>query len=176
MKKVFLIMLVAAFGVMTASAQFKLGVNVGIQSPTEKDAKLGYGGGISGEYLVTPNIGVGVNLGYYIFGKEGIDDFSVTPYMIPVTLTGKYYFIPEGDIKAYGGLDLGYYTIGAKTKIAGISASASDGFFGVAPIVGLQFSFTNTLALDVNTKYSHIFSDGSSTGFIGINVGLVYSF
>ena len=174
MKKVVL-MLVVALSVVTASAQIKLGVNGGLQVPTEKDAKTLLGGGISGEYFLAQNISAGLNFGYYFHSESG-----ASVYLMPVTLGGKYYFLNE-DIKVYGGLDLGLYTLGFKTpkiSIGGIdfpSTSVSDSYFGLAPVVGLQFKLTDTLALDVNTKYNLIFSDGDSTGFIGFNVGIVYT-
>jgi len=172
-------MLVAAFSV-AANAQIKLGVSGGIVIPTAKGADyVGFGGGVSGEYLVTENIGIGLNLGYYILDSEsgttGGVKYSASSYLMPVAFNAKYYFVND-EIKVYGGLDLGYYTIGVKSKIGSFSISGSDGYFGLAPVVGLQFGLTPTLALDVNTKYNVILTKGDSTGMIGFNAGIVYKF
>ena len=176
MKRVILL-LVVALSVATASAQIKLGVSPGIQLQTEAgdDGLVGFGGAISGEYLINPNIGLGVNLGYYIMDREKVGGYSATVYLMPATLTGKYYFLTE-DVRPYGGVDVGLFTAGARTKVERISKSYSETKFGLAPVVGCQFGLGNNLALDVNVKYSHVFVDGGSDGFVGINVGVVYSF
>jgi len=201
MKKVILL-LVVALSVVTASAQIKVGLNggVGIPMGTFGDVfNTGFGGGISGEYLITPNISIGLNAGIYSFGMkdelldlfgmedmDGIDlgdllDMSAKFQITPITLTGKYYFITEGGIKPYAGLDLGLYSSKTKVtvKVLGISQSADAGSstdFGLAPVVGLQFGLTDALAIDVNAKYHHIFTEGEATSFIGFNLGLVYTF
>ena len=178
MKKIINLVIAVAISMLfsfSANAQIKLGLNGGIQVPTEDGAKTGFGGGINGEYLVTPNIGVGLNAGYYSFGKEEAYGISTNSYLIPVTLTGKYYFLTES-IQPYGGVDVGFYTIGAKAKYQGISESASDSYFGFAPVVGLQFKLSDALALDINAKYNLIFSEGESTSIVGFNIGIVYTF
>ncbi len=196
MKKVIFV-LVVALSVTTASAQIKLGANASLQVPTGNLGNMvdmGFGGGISGEYLVTPNIGVGLNIGYYALGEK--DNMGMKCDFIPAALNAKYYFIPEGSIKVYAGLDLGLYTL--KTKMNGndlglgdfddilgdffdnidINIPASNSTksnFGLAPVVGLQFGLTEKLALDVNAKYNFIFTEGDATDIIGFNVGLVYT-
>jgi hypothetical protein len=52
----------------------------------------------------------------------------------------------------------------------------SKGYIGLAPVLGFQYSFTDTFALDVNAKYNAIFSEGNSTRTLGLNVGVVLSF
>jgi len=167
------------------NARFKLGVNGGALFPyyNGKFDDAQFGGGISGEYLVTPNIGAGLNVGYYSLGSEkeeyGGVSVSANAYLIPVALTGKYYFLTK-NIQPYAGVDVGLYTIGAKLtlKYQGERESESDSesYFGLAPVAGLQFKLSNNLALDVNAKYNLIFSKGESTKLLGVNVGIVYSF
>ena len=165
MKKVFL-MVVVALCVATASAQINLGVNAGVQVPTASGGKTAFGVGINGEYLIMPNIGVGANLGYYIFDRtEG-----VTSFVMPIVLTGKYYILTD-NFRPYGGVDLGFYRIGASG--GGFSSSVTKA--GFAPVAGFQFGFTDNLALDVNAKYTHILTEYESTGLIGFHVGIVYT-
>jgi len=180
MKKVIL-MLVVALSVVTASAQIELGVNGGILSPTGdfgKAYKTAFGGGISGEYLVAPSIGIGLSVGYYSFKDKGGD---TNLGFIPVALNGRYYFINEGSIKPYGQLDLGLYTFRtpAYTEDFGMGtidiAASSTSKFGLAPVIGIQFGLSNALALDINVKYNHIFTDGSATGMLGANIGLIFT-
>ena len=186
MKKVILL-LVVALSVVTASAQIKVGLNGGVGIPMGNDAdvmKTGFGGGISAEYLVTPNIGVGLSYSFNSFGLKdeyleimdmvGVDaSFSISP----TVLTGRYYFQPENSIKPYAGLDLGIYSQKMSMKVLGFSVgSISTSDFGLAPVVGLQFGLSQKLALDVNAKYHYVFTEGDSSSFIGFNLGLVYTF
>ncbi|GHU79766.1 hypothetical protein FACS1894145_4630 [Bacteroidia bacterium] len=162
---------------INANTKFKLGINSGLLIPeTEKGVKthLFFGGGISGEYIATPNIGLGLNACYYTYGVEE-EEITVNNYIMPVTLTGKYYFLTKS-IQPYGGVDVGLYTMGINAKFQGGSESDSKSYFGLAPVVGLQFKLSNTLSLDVNAKYNLIFSEGEYAKILGFNVGLVYTF
>ena len=166
MKKLFLIS-VLILGTVTANAQFKLGVNGGVQIPIGNFgdvANVGFGGGINAEYLLNESFGLGLDAGYYNFGTE-IDGFSFN--MIPITVGAKYYFLTEG-IQPYAGAGLGIYGFGADSE--------TNWNFGLAPVIGMQFALSDTFALDLNVKYNHVFTKGSATSTFGINVGVVYKF
>ena len=179
MKKVILMMVVAVFCIATANAQLNVGANIGTQISTEDDGSTGFGFGVNAEYLIMPNIGLGANIGYYIMDREKEDGVTTTVYIMPFTLTGKYYFLTD-NFRPYAGVDLGLYTLGVRSsgKEDGFSFSASysDTKFGLGPVAGFQFGLSDNLALDVNAKYSHVFVEGESTGFVGINAGIVYKF
>ena len=134
----------------------------------------GFGGGISGEYLIMPNIGLGVNFGYYIMDREKEDGVTLTSYLMPVALTGKYYFLTE-NVRPYGGVDFGLYTAGARGKYEGISMSYSETKLGLGPVAGVQFGIANNLLLDINAKFYRVFDGDYSSNFVGINVGIVYT-
>jgi outer membrane protein W len=101
----------------------------------------------------------------------------------PVTLTGKYYFLAK-NIQPYGGVDIGFYTIGWKEIYKEQSFSVSDSHlnFCFAPVVGLQFKLPGALALDVNAKYNVInintlnYNYRKTKAFPGFNAGIVYTF
>jgi len=171
---------------VNTNAKFKLGLNGGLLYPMEKvegtKTYLYFGGVISGEYLATPNIGLGINAGYYGYEvkikKEDVVVAKVTPSLIPINLTGKYYFLTKS-IQPYAGVEVGYYTIRDKEEYPDYpeeNVSGSVSKFGLAPIVGFQFKLSNTLALDVNAKYNIIFGEGGSAKLLGLNVGIVYAF
>jgi outer membrane protein W len=165
---------------VNTNAKFKLDFNGGLMSTFEKESKMYFGGGISGEYLVTPNIGIGLGVGYYTNSVTGyIEDYgvngTVTSSFIPVTLFGRYYFLTKS-IQPYAGVDIGLYNIGGKVEYEGESESGSISNFGLAPVLGLQFKLSKTLALDVNAKYNYIFiKEGNGYNFC-FNVGIVYTF
>jgi len=175
---------------VSTSPKFKLGLNGGLLYPTKKAegaarTYLFFGGGISAEYLPTPHIGIGLGAGYYgyevKYEVKKVEVGKITASIIPVALTGKYYFLTES-IQPYAGVDVGLYTLGLKVESEKESASDSETFFGFAPIVGLQFKLSNALALDVNAKYNLSSSkkiDGIKVKIadnIGINIGFVYAF
>jgi len=173
MKKV-IFMLAVALSVVTASAQINVGLYGGAQISKDSDFdfnNMGFGGGISGEYLIIPNFGLGVNAGYYILDSEKHGDSSMTSYLLPVNLFGKFYFLTKG-FRPYGGVEGGLFTAGVTGKYAGQSMSNSSSKFGVGPVVGFQIG--NKVAIDFHAKYSHIFIDGGSTGFFGANLGLIF--
>ena len=146
----------------------------------EEGAKtyLFFGGGINGEYLSTPNIGIGLSAGFYGYEVKKAGGEKATSLLIPVVLTGRYYFLTKS-IQPYAGVDAGLYTAGYKEEYPdypeeNYSESASK--FGLAPVVGLQFKLSNALALDVNAKYNLIFTEGGPAKILGFNVGIVYAF
>ena len=67
---------------------------------TEKGSKIHSGGVISGEYLATPNIGIGLSSGCYAYQVES-GRATVTTLFIPTTLTGKFYFLTKS-VQPYG--------------------------------------------------------------------------
>jgi len=178
---------------VSSGAKIKLGLNGGIVYPPAEGAKTFFGGGISGEYLATPHIGIGISAGYYYNqvaeAKEGIKTINSHSF-IPVTLTSKYYFLTQS-IQPYAGVDVGLYTelLGAKMKFPdGVDSflrdllektlpkSVSNSYFGLAPVLGLQFKLSNALALDVNAKTNLLFREGELGYNFGFNVGIVYAF
>ncbi|MDR1678186.1 MAG: porin family protein [Prevotellaceae bacterium] len=179
MTKIIAIAAMCLFVGGVANAQIKLGIDLGLQVPMgdfEKMAEVGLGGNVNGEYAITENIGAGLSIGYYKFSFKdngfGEDEsFTVTP----VALNGKYYFMTEG-LKPYAGLDLGMYFLSSTFE-----NSEVKGKFGLAPVVGLQYDFSDNMAINANVKYNYIMAGEKEelgadalTSF-GINVGVVYT-
>lgn len=175
MKKVLFTAILAIATSVSANAQWKVGADLGLQVPigTYGDAYgLGFGFAVSGEYLVTESIGVGLQIGYFSIGSgSGLYDTGMS--LVPITATGKYYFMTEG-LKPYAGLDLGLYRIGFDYGF-GLGV-ASETKFGLAPVAGVQYEFTDNWALDGNLKYNYIAAEGKAFTTFGINVGVVYTF
>ncbi|MDR1729134.1 MAG: porin family protein [Prevotellaceae bacterium] len=180
MKKVIFTAILAISTAVSVNAQWKAGADLGIQIPigTFGDAyNLGVGGTVAGEYLVTESIGAGLQLGYFSFGgKEimGIETGSMS--VVPITATGKYYFLREG-FKPYAGLDLGFYVLSFESPdLFGLgSITVSETKFGLAPVLGLQYEFSDNWALDGNLKYNYVTASGDALSTFGINVGIVYT-
>jgi len=164
---------------LSQNERVKLGVNGGVQVPMGdfgRIAKIYFGGNISAEYLVFPKIGIGLNAGYYAYELEMVGKgYKELPSLIPVTLAGKFYPLTKS-IRPYIGVEAGLYIVGIKVTFDGKSDSISDSFFGVAPVAGFQFGLSNAVSLDVNAKYSRVFTKEEPTDFLGCNVGIVFSF
>ena len=163
------------------------------------------GGGISGEFLPFRRLGIGISAGYYTnLIKESVDlgeyfdDYGTTNFIVPVVLNTKFYFFTN-KIQPYAGFDLGLYygnfsllgNVGDFPSIPGITdipgmpdipgmseldASTSAAYFGLAPVIGIQFRLSNLLALDANIKYNMIFTEGVTTSLYNFNLGLVLKF
>lgn len=173
MKKLLLAVAVVMFA-MSANAQLKLGVSGGLALPMGDfgdAAKMGFGGGVSGKYMLNEKMALGLGVGYYSFSAKddaGGSDLSFS--IMPITAIFNYYLATEG-FKPYVGADLGFYSF--KTKFMGISASVSK--LGFAPTVGFAYGLSDKMDLDVNAKYNYITTEGSATSYIGINVGLSFA-
>ena len=169
----------------SSRTKFKFGLNGGLLYPMEKEegAKtyLFFGGDISGEYLATQHIGIGLSIGYYGYQVDYGRGKAITS-IIPVTLTGKFYILTN-NVQPYIGFDAGLYLGYYKEKNSdGGNFSSSGSSSGFAPAVGVQFKLSNNLALSVNGKYNVIFpkdipfSYAIKNGLIGCNLGLIFAF
>jgi outer membrane protein W len=141
---------------------------------------LGIGGTVTGLYDFNRHISAGLQTGYLGFAEK--NNNGVTFSVVPAVAVGKYYF-SESNFKPYAGTDFGLYFV--KAKINGtynfgyfgtyaINTSASETDLGIAPTVGFEYLLSDKASLDVNAKYTNIFTSDSSTGYFGINVGLVF--
>jgi len=180
MRKLILLAVFAVSIVFTSNAQFKIGANLNVAFPIgdmSNSVGIGIGGTVTGLYEFTPSISAGVQTGYISFAEK--DNSGVTYSIIPITAVGKYYF-SESSFKPYIGADLGVYLSKAKVNASvlgyNVSVSATSTDFGVAPTIGFEYLLSEKLILDANAKYTHIFTSGSSTAFIGVNVGIAYKF
>lgn len=82
---------------------FKAGLTAGLPvGHTDDAASFALGLDVRGQYLVTPNLAIGITSGYnHYFGKNDVDDFGV----VPVAGFARYYFTKSG---LFVGSDFGY--------------------------------------------------------------------
>ena len=183
--------------VFTSNAQLRLGAGLMTGLPTGSsdlysfsDANgFGIGGGISGEYMVTDNIGVCLQVGFLSFSGETetitetvpgfgtseteIENPAIT--MIPLQLTGRYHFMPDEDFNFYAGLGLGLNLV---------TPEEGDGESGLAinPHIGANYMFTDELGLDLSIGYNIVNVSVDVAGedetidysYLPINLGVVY--
>ena len=159
----------------THRAQFRLRANAGLEMG-ELSYKFWYhdfngrGWSISGEFLSTPRFGVGLSAGHFTSSLEGE---RYTMSITPVTLIGRCYFRIRRPLQPFIGIDIGVYQW--EIQILGDTLHSAPSL-GVAPVLGLLFKITNSIALDVNAKYTTIFSEARSHTFLGFNAGIALTF
>jgi len=164
---------------LNVNAQIVGGATVGLQAPMGDfgdGAKMGFGINLVGKYMLNENMAVGLNLGYNRFGAEdlGLGDYDVDASFFAIPITGLFeYHFSGNTVKPYIGADLGLYSLGAKAKYQGESASTSDMYFGLAPVAGILYDISENLTFCANIKLHNVFSDGDSTSWFGINAGVI---
>ncbi|MDN3665890.1 hypothetical protein ACFFU1_05840 [Algibacter miyuki] len=147
MKKILLVAVLLGFNSVFAqedveitsdNSWLKAGIITGIPVGDASDvSSYSLGLDLRGQYLINPNIGVGVASGYnHFFGKDDIDDFGV----IPAAGFVRYYFTPNG---LFLGTDVGY---GFLTNVEN-----NDGGLYVNPQIGYHNKDWNFYAYYQNT-------------------------
>ena len=136
-------------------------------------AKLGMGGVVWGAYNLDQNLSLTGKIGYLSFsGKDvtiGIHTYTYDATTImPILVGGKYFFMPPGDMRVYGALELGMYNI----NVAGIGSATKVGF---APSVGGQYKIADKMNLDLNINYTYISTDNTSSTYLGFALGVEYA-
>jgi len=170
--KIFAFVLLSFFALNT-HAQMHIGATIGAQVPMGDfgDAmNPGFGINFFGKYSLNESMAVGLNVGYHSFGSD-LEGFSCT--MMPVTGLFEYY-LGSGAMKPYLGVDLGFYKYSFDMEFMGISSSVSETYLGFAPTGGILYGLNDKMSLVANLKYNVVLSEDSSTGYLGINAGLVY--
>lgn len=147
MKKLFLVAVLFGFNSVFAqedveftsdNSWLKAGITTGIPVGDISDASsFSLGLDLRGQYLINPNIGIGVASGYnHFFGEDNVDDFGV----IPAAGFFRYYFTPNG---LFLGTDVGY---GFLTNVQN-----NDGGLYVNPQIGYHNKDWNLYAYYQNT-------------------------
>ena len=147
-----------------SNAQLSIGLAPGaLIFPDDEITQIGVG--VSVKYKFNTNMRVGAELGYY-FKKEDI----VTTSTMPIGASFEYLF-SNGNFRPYVGVNVGAYNVGAKIEGFG---SASEMYFGGAPVVGADYRLNQNILLNANVKYHYIMADPDAVSAIGINLGVAY--
>jgi hypothetical protein len=177
MKKITLFLLlsivvltVPAFSQETAQGQWVIGVGAMGGVPVgdfSNASNFGIGGGGWVGYSVDPNLTITGKVGYMNFSSKVSGGPSLS--MVPVLVGGRYFLTPSlesSSMRSYVAGDVGIYNASA----SGTSSSK----FGIAPTLGAQFQAGEKMNVDVYANYTIIFTDPSSTSWVGFGVGLEF--
>ncbi|WP_337866482.1 outer membrane beta-barrel protein [Ignavibacterium sp.] len=183
MKKVFLVLFVAFFAVAFTYAQSKMAASVQgtLSFPTGDfgdGAGTGFGASGTFVYSVSPMLDVTGSVGYIKWGtKESIPGYEVSSSDIPI-LIGLRYTFGKGQFLPYGAAEVGLHMLSSSVKgdLFGfpVDESSTETKFGIAPGFGFLYKFNPKTALDVNAKYNMIFTEGSSTTHLSVDVGVLF--
>ena len=199
MKKTALITLLLSLVVFSsafAAGGMTFGVDGGIAMPTGDfgDAyKMGFQGGVFGDYAINEQFALGVGVDYV---KVGVKDeyislleaiyseevgqpvtVDITESIIPITVYGKWMPPMKGNVAPYVVAGGGYYMMkfDAKVSVAGATGSGSEtvnkpGFFGG---VGVDFKANPQVKVGVFAKAHDILTEGQSSMYFnaGVSVG-----
>lgn len=183
MKKLLFVVLVTVFAVTFANAQSKMAASAQgtLSFPTGDfgdGAGTGFGAAGTFIYSVSPMLDVTGSVGYVKWGtKESIPGYEVSFSDIPI-LVGLRYTFGKGQFLPYGAAEVGLHILSSSVKgdLFGfqVDQSETETKFGFAPGFGFLYKFNPKTALDVNAKYNIIFTEGSSTTHLSVNVGVLF--
>lgn len=182
----------ATTGKLTAQSHFQLTYDVSVPMGNTKDfiSKSSFRG-FSAElgFNLTPNFALGVKSGvhsfYETFKKDTYTEDNVTIYgkqfryvnSIPILLVAQYYFMPESGVNPYITLGAGAYSFQNRIDL-GLYTATNDYVwnFGLQPEVGLLFSITDNIKLNLSARYNQIFENNSidNQNYLNFNAGLFF--
>lgn len=177
MKKFFfaLTVVILTTGFIHAQGKIALGVNAGVALPMGDFGDgydMGFGGNGLFVYHATPNVDVTGSVGYLTWsGKDALD--GATFSSVPVLVGGRYLF-GKGNFNPYVAAQLGMHFTTYDVEVMGFSTSGSDSYFGWNIGAGFLMGVGKNMDLDVNVLYNTISSEGSSSSYLGILVGLLF--
>lgn len=174
--KLFVRLMVLLTVVSTASAQFTegrlwVGPSLGYSLPGGA-----FGPGLQGEYAIHKNIGIGVDLGYYMLKEEEVTDLP-SPFKdivltnrynwISALAFGTYHLMPGEQIDPYVKVGLGYRSVDFSMERNGTSVEMPNGFeetvasgFDYLIQAGARYHFSDGLSARAAVGYPVIFSLG----------------
>lgn len=178
-KALFTIAAVLTFVGLSMAQGMGIGAAVGVNLPMGDfgDAfKTGLAGSATFYYDVMPDVSLTGTLGYATYKGKNSDDVKFND--VPVIIGGRYY-LPQEGFKPYGTVELGMHFLSIDVPkvvipgfgtIGGGSESSSKFGFGVG--VGTLINVGPAVDLDANVKYHSISTEGSSSSYIAISVGV----
>jgi opacity protein-like surface antigen len=130
-----------------------IGIPMGDFSDKEKgDAKMGFGFGVSGEYFLTNQIGLGAYFDYNDFGVNDADNFSYQ--FINFGAFGKYIIPTNSNVNPYFKVAAGMYQTRATETVGSASATLSfDMKFGFAMGGGVMFKASDNVVVGVEAMF-----------------------
>ncbi|MDB2462629.1 outer membrane beta-barrel protein [Algibacter sp.] len=157
MKKLFLLSIIAVFGMSAVNAQdgqFNLGANLSLPVG-DADTAFGLALGVEANYLfdIADGVKVGPSASYLTYlAKSDFKDFLDNVSFLPLAAAGRFAVSDQFSL----GADLGY--------AVGLSPDGNDGGFYYRPVAA--YSVSESLAIQLS--YSGVSVDGGTFSNIGL--------
>ncbi len=173
MKRVlsFVAILLFAFAINTNAQSVSVQGFLGLPMGDFGDAYgIGFGGTATFIYPVSSTVDVTGTAGYETFGgKDALDGVSFN--VIPILVGGRIAF-SEGNVTPYFEAALGLFMASASGEIGGVNYETdTQSKFGIRGGFGVLVP-VNSVSLDLGANFDLITTEGSSTTFIGFDLGI----
>lgn len=168
-----------AAGVSRAETNW-VGLNGGVAVPMGDFgdvADRGFNVGASGTWMLAPAWGVGVDVGYYMWGGKdvpaGLDlNFNA------VQATGHFLFMApsESTVKPWLKAGIGMYNFSGKLEGGGpgIDFDASESNMGFNVGGGINLKSSPTMSYGLGAGYHMIQTEGETTDMVTVNLNLMF--
>ena len=134
------------------------------------------------KYDISDALRVGASAGYYSKSNHVNTVFSsgsppinikMSLYAMPICGLVEYSF-SDGKFSPYAGANFGLYKFGERLGGSYKYLNGSSGYFGLAPVVGANYSLSDNLAINANAKYHYVITEGEASSLYSINVGVSF--
>lgn len=145
-----------------------IGGQLGLHIPSSGENGLGLLA--SFEYMATPDIAITGRIGYtsWFTEKVGLSEYSLSE--IPIKGGVKYFFPMQGNIKLFGGAELGLHMFSASVSYPGFSSSTSNTELGLSLMGGTHMPLSPQIDFYGDLKYSFV----SDLKYFSISAGILY--
>jgi outer membrane protein W len=167
------------------NAQISVSANLGLASNTEDpfySRRQGWGAdgtlglNLEVKYDISDALRVGASAGYYSKSRTVNNYYysygspiKISLYAMPICGLVEYSF-SDGKFSPYAGANFGLYIFGERFD----DISDLSGYFGLAPVVGANYSLSDNLAINANAKYHYVMTEGEASSLYSINGGVSF--
>jgi hypothetical protein len=149
-------------------------------------AKAGFGGGVFGDYWLTPAIALGVDGAYNRFGLDE-DLVSALEAFSGESVDGNFTFMQFGahakylfpmkdaPVAPWVSAGAGMYNMKAKLEVGSESGDDTESKIGLNGAVGLDFKATPAVKVGVVGTFHHIMTDDEATQYFTVGLTLGFS-
>ena len=154
------------------NAQISVSANLGLLSNTAAESEGTLGLNLEVKYDISDALRVGASAGYYSKSDE-LNGIKVSSNTMPICGLVEYSF-SDGKVSPYAGANFGLYKFGERLGGSYKYLNVSSGYFGLAPVVGANYSLSDNLAINANAKYHYVITEGEASSLYSINVGVSF--
>jgi outer membrane protein W len=195
-----------AIPALAAKGEFTFGLGGGVLVPTGNFGdmfKMGYGGGVFGDYMVTEQFAVGVDIGYYqvkikdehwqewidAYNELADDDATVDESftIMPFGVHGKWLpTIKDSKFSPFVQVGVGFYRAQSKVEVTAADATTaalydlvnvdvSENKMGFSGGAGVDYVVSPAFKVGVFGAMHNVMTEGESTQFFTAGLNLTFS-